>query len=131
MIAANIYYIRGPSKLSVCKIYLTVALSMSVFFSLSNNGVPYPRVCVEEVFVNSSNLQSILLNVLRRVYLLSLNIGQWRRKWEIVQYLNCRWKLLEFVPTQTTQNYTQSCDKSNTFMNIATKNITWGVSNTI
>ena len=80
MIAANIYYIRGPSKLSVCKIYLTVALSMSVFFSLSSNGVPYPRVCVEEVFVNSSNLQSILLNVLRRVYLLSLNIGQWRRK---------------------------------------------------
>ena len=35
------------------------------------------------VFVNSSNLQSYLLKVLRRVYFLSLNTGQWRRKCEV------------------------------------------------
>ena len=55
---------------------------MSVFFSLSKNVFPYNRVCNKEEFVNSSNLQSILLQLLKRVYLSSLNIGQWGRKCE-------------------------------------------------
>ena len=52
------------------------------FFSLSNNVLPYNRVVTEEL-VNSSNLQSILFKVLRKVYRLSLNSGQWRRKCEV------------------------------------------------
>ena len=56
---------------------------MSVFFSLSNNVLPYNRVCDKEEFANSSNLQSMLFKVLRRVYLSSLNIGQWRRKYKL------------------------------------------------
>ena len=49
----------------------------------SNNVLPHNRVSNKEEFVNSSNLQSVLFKVLRGVYLLSLNIGQWRRKCEV------------------------------------------------
>ena len=35
------------------------------------------------ILVNSSNLQSILFKVLRRVCWSSLNVGQWRRKCEV------------------------------------------------
>ena len=56
---------------------------MSVFFSLSNNVFPYNRVCDKEELLNSSNLQSILLKVLRKVYRSSLNVGQWRRECEV------------------------------------------------
>ena len=45
--------------------------------------LPYSRVCDEEDLVNSRNLQSILLKVVRRAYRLSLNVGQWRRKCEV------------------------------------------------
>ena len=55
---------------------------MSVFFSLSNNVLAYIRVNDKEELVNSSNLQSILFKVLRRVYRSSLNVGQWKRKSE-------------------------------------------------
>ena len=65
------------------EIYSVVALRMSVFFSLSSNVLPYNRVCDKEDLVNSINLQSILLKVLRRVYRSSLNVGQWRRKCEV------------------------------------------------
>ena len=51
---------------------------MSVFFPLSSNVLPY-KIRVKKEFVNSSNLQSILY----KVYLSSLNIGQWRRKCEV------------------------------------------------
>ena len=74
MIAVIFYEIR--------ELY-TQLLSMSVFFSSSNKVLPYNRICDNEEFFNSSNLQSILFKVLRRVYLLSLNIGHWRRKCEI------------------------------------------------
>ena len=47
-----------------------------MFFSLSNNVLPYNRVCEQEDLVNSSNLQSILLKVLRSSYRSSLNVGQ-------------------------------------------------------
>ena len=70
-------------NLSVDKIYSVVALRMRVFFSLSNNLLPYKRVCDKEDSVNSSNVQSILFKVLRRVYRSSLNVGQWRRKCEV------------------------------------------------
>ena len=50
---------------------------------VSNNVLPHNRVSNKEEFVNSSNLQSVLFKVLRGVYLLSLNIGQWRRKCEV------------------------------------------------
>ena len=53
---------------------------MRVFFSLSNNVLPYKRVCDKEDLVNSINVRSILFKVLRRVYHSSLNVGQWRRK---------------------------------------------------
>ena len=56
---------------------------MSKFFSLSNNVLPNNKVCEKEDLVNSSNLQSILFKVLRRVYRSSLNVGQWRRKCEV------------------------------------------------
>ena len=65
------------------RIYSVVALTMSVFFSLSNNVSPYNRVCDKEDLVNSSSLQSILFKVFRRVYRSSLNEGQWRRKCDI------------------------------------------------
>ena len=55
---------------------------MRVFFSLSNNVLPYKRVCDKDL-VNSSNVGSILFKVLRRVYRSSLNVGQWRRKCEV------------------------------------------------
>ena len=54
---------------------------MSVF--LSNNVLPYNKVCDTEELVNSSNLQSVLFKLLRRAYGLSLNVGQWRRKYEV------------------------------------------------
>ena len=52
---------------------------MSVFF-LSNNVLPYNRVCDKKDLVNSSNLQSTLFKVLRRVDHSPLNKGQWRKK---------------------------------------------------
>ena len=55
---------------------------MTVFFSLSKKVLPYNRVCNKEDFVNYSNLKSILLHLIKRVYLSSLNIGQWGRKCE-------------------------------------------------
>ena len=33
--------------------------------------------------MDSNNLESMLFKVLRRVCLLSWNIGQWRREWEV------------------------------------------------
>ena len=56
---------------------------MRVFISLSNNLLPYKRVCDKEDSVNSSNVRSILLKMLRKVYRSSLNVGQWRRKCEV------------------------------------------------
>ena len=65
------------------KIYSTVALRMSVFFSLLNIMLSCNRVCDKEDFVNSSNLQSVLFKVLRKVGRSSLNEGQWRGKCEV------------------------------------------------
>ena len=65
------------------KIYSIVALRMSVFFSLSNNVLPYNGVCDEEDLVNSSNLQSFLYKVLSMVDRSSLSEGQCRRKYEV------------------------------------------------
>ena len=73
----------GFSNLSVDKIYSIVALRMQFFFSLSNNLLPFKRVSYKENSVNASNVQSILLKVLRRVNRSSLNVGQWRRKCEV------------------------------------------------
>ena len=56
---------------------------MRVFFSLSNNLLPYKKVCDKGGSVNSSNMQSILFKVLRRVNCSSLNVGQWRKKCEV------------------------------------------------
>ena len=56
---------------------------MRVFFSLSNNVLPYKRVCNKEDLVNSSNEQSVLFKLLRKVYRSPLNVGQWRRKCEV------------------------------------------------
>ena len=65
------------------KIYSIVALRICVYFSLSNNVLPYNRVCDKEDLVNSSNLQSILFKMLRRVYRSTLNVGKWRRECEV------------------------------------------------
>ena len=65
----------GSSNLSVDKTKSMVALRTSVFVSVSNKVRPYKKESVD-----SNILQSILFEVLRRVCLLSLNIGQWRRK---------------------------------------------------
>ena len=73
---------RDSSNLSVDKIYSIVALRIHMCFPLSNV-LPYKRVCDKEDLVNSSNLQSILFKVLRRVNRSSLNVGQWRRKFEV------------------------------------------------
>ena len=53
------------------------------FFSLSNNVLPYNRVCDKEDLVNYSNLQSSLFKVFRRVDPTSLNEGLLRRKCEV------------------------------------------------
>ena len=56
---------------------------MCVFVSLSNNLLPYKKVCGKEDSVNSSNVQSLLFKVFRRVNHSSLNVGQLRRKCEV------------------------------------------------
>ena len=99
---------RGSSNLSVDKI--------SVFNSLSNDVLPCNRVYDIEQLVNSSNLQSVLFKVLRKIYRSSLNVGQWNRKWEVnsiskpqlhtgykqswnfcLSLCSCRW----FIPTRS------------------------------
>ena len=50
-----------------------------MFFSLSNNVLPYKRVCNKENLVNSSNAQSISFKVLGKKW----RSGQWRRKLEV------------------------------------------------
>ena len=82
MILTEIYQIRGSSNLSVDNIY-NCCIKDACVFSLSNNVLPYNRVCNKEDLVNSSNLLSVFFNVLRRVYQSSLSIGQWRRKCEV------------------------------------------------
>ena len=69
---------RGFSNLSAENIYSIVALRWRVFF-FANDVLPYNRVCDKEDLANSSNLQSILFKVLRRVYRPSLIVGQWRK----------------------------------------------------
>ena len=73
---------------------------MSVFFHLSNNVLPCNRV-------------------FGRMYLSSLNIGQWRRKYEVDLT----------TKSQMTQIYSLSYEKSNTFMIIIIKNTPWRGSN--
>ena len=73
-------------NLAADKIYSFAALRMNVFLSLSNNVFPYNRFEEDndkEDLVNFINLQLILFKVLRRVYHSSLNVGQWRRKFEV------------------------------------------------
>ena len=60
-----------------------VALRISEFVSVSNNVLPNKITCVNEESPVSGNLQSIFLKVLRRDCLLTLNMGQWRRKWDV------------------------------------------------
>ena len=67
MIPMEIYWTRDSLNLSVDKIYSIVGLRMRVF-SLSNNVLPYNRVCDKEDLVNSINLQLIFFKVLSRVY---------------------------------------------------------------
>ena len=57
---------RGSSYLSVDKIQSLVPLRTSVFVSVSNEVQPYERVCMYF-----------------RICLLSLSVGQWRRKSEV------------------------------------------------
>ena len=61
------------------KIYSVIALRKSVF--LSHNVLPYNRGCEKEDLVNSSNLESLLLKVLRRCIV--YHVQQWRRKSEV------------------------------------------------
>ena len=74
---------------------------MCVFFSLSNNVLPYKRVRDKEDLVNSSNVQSALFKVLRRVYRSSLNVGQWRRKCEVEMCIRNVHFLISVTGTQT------------------------------
>ena len=57
-----------------------VALRTNVYVSESNELQPNKRVCVKYGSLDSDILQSMLFRLLRRVCLLSLNIGQWKRK---------------------------------------------------
>ena len=57
-----------------------VVLRKSVLVSESNEVQPYKKVRVKQESVDSNILQSMLFKVLRKECLLSLNIGQWRRK---------------------------------------------------
>ena len=88
----------------------------------------------KEEFDNSSNLQSVLCKVPRSVYFSSLNIGQWRKTFEIYYISKPQlqigfkqfWKIVfEFVLMRMSQNYAQFCDKSNTFVIVTIKTITW------
>ena len=56
-----------------------VALRISVFASVSNDVLPNKRVCVKKL-ISSNILYSMFFKVLKRVCLLSLNIGEWRGK---------------------------------------------------
>ena len=60
-----------------------VAFSISVFVSVQNDLLPNKGVCVTEESFGYNIFQSMLFSMPERVCLLSLNIGQWRRKWEV------------------------------------------------
>ena len=66
------------SNLSVDKIFNSCVKNECIFSS--SNMLSYKTVCDKEEIVNSSNLQSVLFKVLRKVYLSSLNVGLWKRK---------------------------------------------------
>ena len=62
----------------------------------------------------------------RRMYCLSLNVEQWRKKYEVDSISNSQLQIVrEFVLKQMTHIYPQPCYESNTLMIIAIKNITW------
>ena len=65
------------------KIYSVVVLRIRAFVSISNDVLPNDHVYVKEESVNSNILQSVSFKVLRRVCLLSLNMGLRRRLAEI------------------------------------------------
>ena len=65
------------------KIHSMVVLRIRVFVSISNDVLPNDDVYVKEESVNSNILQSVSFKVLRRVCLLSLNMGLRRRLAEI------------------------------------------------
>ena len=65
------------------KIYSVVVLRIRAFVSISNDVLPNGDVYVKEESVNSNILQSVSFKVLRRVCLLSLNMGLRRRLAEI------------------------------------------------
>ena len=60
-----------------------VALRTSVFVSESNKVEQNNRVCVKKESLDSNILESMLFKVLRRVSLLSWNIGHRRRKLQV------------------------------------------------
>ena len=67
-----------------------VALRISVSVSVSNDVAPNKSVCVKKESGDSNILQLMLFELLKRIRLLSLNIGQWRRKSEVHSIFNTR-----------------------------------------
>ena len=76
--------LKSSLNLSVDKINSMVTLRTSVFVSVSNEVLPNKRVCAKYESVDSNILKSTLFKVLRRALILelilSLNLGQWKRK---------------------------------------------------
>lgn len=58
-------------------------LSNDKFVSVWNDALPVGRLCFKEEPFDSNVVQPMLLRVLSRVSLLSLNLGQWRKKWAV------------------------------------------------
>ena len=63
-----------------------IALRTSVFVCVSNEVQQFKRGCFKEEPVDSKIFQLMLFKVLRRVYLLLLNLGLWRIKWEALNH---------------------------------------------
>lgn len=58
-------------------------LSNDKFVSVWNDALPVGRLCFKEESFDSNVVQPMLLRVLSRVSLLSLNLGEWRKKWAV------------------------------------------------
>ena len=68
---------------SVARKYHLVAFNISKFLFVLKDKLPKSNVCIKTKSVLLNRLQSILLKVLRRVYLSLVNNGQWRKKWVV------------------------------------------------
>ena len=73
----------GSSNLLANIINSKVALRIAVFWSILRDSLPNSKIFVRRESVLSNSLLSRLRKLLKRVLLLFVNKGQWRKKWPV------------------------------------------------